>query len=75
VTLLEISAHELFLAAERAVEACLSDASPVDNRVDADGVDPVFVKQFAGRCEQPLPRRLAIADLIAHKESVTDRSV
>src|SRR5216683_6750335 len=75
VTRLEVGTHELLLAAERAVEAGLGDASPLDDRVDADSVDPVFVEQLAGRIEQPVPGRPAAAGAGAHTSNLTDRSV
>ena len=66
VTHLEVGMHELLLAAERAVEGGLGDGSPLDDRVDADSVDPVFVEQLAGRIEQPVSGRPVVDSVGAH---------
>ena len=42
----------------------------LEDRVDADGVDPVFVKQLAGRIEQPIPGRPGAGGVGAHTSNL-----
>jgi len=81
---LQVTADQLFLAAEAIVKRGLGDPGVLDQAIDANEIDSILVKQLIGRGEQPLAggkaggRRLGVGPGVGisiHGLTLTDRSV